>query len=57
MRDLEEITGLDPPGPVLPITLPPAANVVQVIQIQTALIRTQAAYVQHLQELQTILGL
>lgn len=57
VRDLEDQLQLSPPLPQ-PAPGPPGPTVSlnNVITTQTAAIRTQAAYIQHLQDLQTALG-
>ena len=56
VRDLETLLSLTPGGPA---PSPPVAgsNLQNIIDIQTAAIRTQAAYQNHLEDLETALGL
>lgn len=57
VRDLEDQMQLSPPLPQPAPNPPgPTVNLNNVITTQTAAIRTQAAYIQHLQDLQTALG-
>ena len=58
VRDLETDLDIAPPGPTPPVPPPPiGTNLQNVIDTQTAAIRTQAAYTRHLQDLAVALGI
>lgn len=56
VRDLEAQLRLNPPGPPPLVSINPANDLQPVIDIQTAAIRTQAAYTKHLLDLFTALS-